>query len=70
MDITEGLKRGGLTTKARNLYATVYPTLLRMEKSGDVVRVTKGEWGLAEWYPSGRKTLLEKIQEAKDESEK
>jgi hypothetical protein len=64
-DITEGLKRGGLTTKARNLYATVYPTLLRMEKAGDVVRPKKGEWGLAGWYSGGRKAS----QDEKAESE-
>jgi len=63
-DITEALRNGGLTTKAKNLYGTVYPTLLRMEKAGDVVRV-KGEWGLSEWYPGARKAT----QEQKTESE-
>ena len=53
--ITAALQDGGLTHQAKDLYATVYPTLLRMEKNGDVVRVSKGEWGLSEWYPSGRK---------------
>jgi hypothetical protein len=62
-DITDGLKRGGLTTKARNLYATVYPTLLRMEKAGEVVRPTKGEWGLANWYSGGRKANSEEKPE-------
>jgi hypothetical protein len=51
--IVDGLKQGGLTSQAKNLYQTVYPTLLRMEKAGEVVRVTNGEWGLAEWYPAG-----------------
>jgi hypothetical protein len=54
-DITAGLDQGGLTHKAKNLYATVYPTLLRMEGAHEVVRVGRGEWGLAEWYPGGRK---------------
>lgn len=58
-DITDGLKKGGLTSQAKNLYGTVYPTLLRMEKAGDVVRVSNGEWGLAEWYPGARKTIQE-----------
>ena len=65
-DITAGLQGGGLIHKAKNLYATVYPTLLRMEKAKEVVRVSKGEWGLAEWYPSARKAGGE---ERKDESE-
>jgi hypothetical protein len=54
-DITAGLDQGGLIHQAKNLYATVYPTLLRMEQSGDVARVGKGQWGLTEWYPGGRK---------------
>lgn len=69
-DITAGLDAGGLTHQAKNLYATVYPTLLRMEEAGDVVRLGNRQWGLTEWYPGGRKTLSEKIQEAKEESEK
>jgi hypothetical protein len=64
-DITAGLEQGGLTHQAKNLYATVYPTLLRMLEAGDVVRVSKNEWGLAEWYPAGRKAA----QEEKTESE-
>jgi hypothetical protein len=65
-EITAALDSGGLTHQAKNLYATVYPTLMRMETGGEVVRVSKGEWGLAEWYPSGRKAN----QEEKTESEK
>jgi len=62
-DITAALDAGGLTHQAKNLYATVYPTLLRMESNGEVVRVTKGEWGLAEWYPGGRKASQEEKTE-------
>jgi len=55
--ITEALDLGGLTHQAKNLYATVYPTLLRMEKNEEVVRVSNGEWALAEWYAnSSRKS--------------
>ena len=64
-DITAALDSGGLTHQAKNLYATIYPTLLRMEKAKEVVRVGKGEWALSEWYPSGRKAS----QEEKTESE-
>ena len=64
-DITAALDSGGLTHQAKNLYATVYPTLLRMESANEVVRVSKGKWGLSEWYPSGRKAN----QEEKIESE-
>jgi hypothetical protein len=58
-DITTALDSGGLTHQAKNLYATVYPTLMRMEGANEVVRVGKGEWGLSDWYPSGRKASLE-----------
>jgi hypothetical protein len=64
-DITAALDSGGLTHQAKNLYATVYPTLLRMEGNNDVARVGKGEWGLTEWYPRGTKAN----QEEKTESE-
>ena len=68
-DITEGLQQGGLTTKAKNLYATVYPTLLRMEEGGEVVRVTKTEWGLTEWYPGSRKSNQSPEEKEKAENE-
>ena|SRR5579863_4088536 len=64
-DITAGLEAGGLTHQAKNLYATVYPTLLRMEKANEVARISKGEWGLSEWY-SGRKANQEEKTESKD----
>lgn len=51
-EITEGLKQGGFTTRSKNLYATVYPTLLRMKNANEVVKVDKRRWGLTEWYPS------------------
>lgn len=67
-DIVEGLQQGGLTTKAKNLYATVYPTLLRMEEGGIVVRVTDTEWGLTEWYPGARKGSPEEKEKAENEN--
>lgn len=68
-DIVEGLQQGGLTTKAKNLYATVYPTLLRMEEGGIVVRVTSTEWGLAEWYPGGRKNSQQSEEKEQTDNE-
>jgi hypothetical protein len=67
-EITAALQDGGLTHQAKNLYATVYPTLLRMEKTDEVVRVGKREWGLSEWYPGGRKSA-DKGPDEKSESE-
>lgn len=68
-DIVDGLQQGGLTTKAKNLYATVYPTLLRMEEGGIVVRVTDTEWGLTEWYPGARKGNQSPEEKEKAENE-
>lgn len=62
-EITAALDAGGLTHQAKNLYATVYPTLLRMEGNNEVVRVSKREWALAEWYPGGRKVNQEEKTE-------
>ncbi len=67
-EITAALESGGLTHQSKNLYATVYPTLLRMEKANEVVRVGNREWGLSEWYPAGRKAT-DKSQNGKAKSE-
>jgi len=68
-DVVEGLQQGGLTTKAKNLYATVYPTLLRMAEGGIVVRVTDTEWGLSEWYPGARKNTAPQEEKEKPDNE-
>ncbi len=54
------LDNGGLTHHAKNLYATVYPTILRIEAANEAVRVGNGNWGLTECYPSGPKVCEEK----------
>ncbi|HJZ66401.1 MAG TPA: hypothetical protein VKD70_18900 [Candidatus Acidoferrum sp.] len=53
--ITDALESGGLTHRAKNLYQTVFPTLQRMQASGLVEKLGNGDWGLAEWYKSGRR---------------
>ena len=58
-EITDALKNGGYTFATGNPMATVTSVLHRSDaKGGDLVRVNKGTWGLAEWYPgrSKRKT--------------
>ena len=61
-EITNALNEGGLTHQAKNLYATVYPTLLRMLSAHEVDRMSKGEWGLSEWYGSRKTNQEEKAQ--------
>lgn len=55
-EITEGLKIGGFSHRAKNLYQTVFPTLQRMKDKGEVDKLGNGEWGLSDWYGSGRRT--------------
>ena len=55
-EITEALKVGGLSYRAKDLYQTVFPTLQRMKEKGEVDKLANGEWGLSEWYGSGRRT--------------
>lgn len=58
-EITEGLKAGGFSHKAKDLYQTVFPTLMRMRAKSEVDKLANGEWGLSEWYSSGRRTDVE-----------
>lgn len=48
--IVKGLKAGGISSKSRNLYSTVYNTLTKRSerKNPDVVR-DGTDWGLPEW---------------------
>jgi hypothetical protein len=56
-EITDALKAGGLTFKAKNLYQTVFPTLSRMAtETKEVDKLPDGTWGLAEWYSNSRRT--------------
>jgi hypothetical protein len=52
--LCDALGRGGVNSTSKNFYSTVYSTLARMEKVGDVVKIDT-EWGLPEWYPGMRK---------------
>jgi hypothetical protein len=49
-EITDALRSGGLTHKAKDLYQTVFPTLSRMKGKGEVDKLPDGLWGLSEWY--------------------
>jgi len=52
-EIAEGLKKGGIESKAKSFNAQVHTILDRSRKSGAGVFVKlDGYWGLAEWYPA------------------
>jgi len=51
-EIWDKLKAGGLHLNSADPVNTIASVLSRrFEKVGDVVRVSRGTWGLAEWYP-------------------
>lgn len=54
-EITREIERGGVVLTSADKVNTVGSVLLRrFYNAGDIVRVSRGIWGLAEWYP-GRK---------------
>lgn len=54
--IADALNAGGLTHASKNFAATLSSILAReFREGGAIVRVSRGEWGLAEWYPGMRK---------------
>jgi hypothetical protein len=49
-DVINRLMAGGLESKAKRLYPSVYSTLFRMgEDDGPVVKSKEGKWGLRKW---------------------
>ncbi len=55
-EIAELLKQGGMTHTSENFANTVGSVLNRVHKNdGGIVNISRGKWGLAEWYPNRRK---------------
>lgn len=71
--ITEALQAGGYLFQSGNPSTTVASILNRSDsKSGEVVRVGKGMWGLADWYPNRPKRKRvngDQLDAAGDEAE-
>jgi|ERR1700722_4347902 len=53
-DIASGLTGGGLVMSENTDHQNIVGSVLtrRFEKVGDIVRVSRGMWGLKEWYPN------------------
>ena len=68
-EITEALQKGGFTTSSRNFKNTVGSVLNRHEKNvGEIVRVQRNNWALAEWYPGLRRNAKQsRIEASNDE---
>lgn len=55
-DIVAALRNGGIAFSSDNPINTVGSTLNRnWTQGGEIVRVARGAWGLAEWHPRLRK---------------
>lgn len=54
--IADAIEAGGLIHRATNFLASVSTAMARRAIApGDIVRVKRGLWGLAEWYPNMKK---------------
>src|SRR5690242_19965223 len=62
-EITDALQSGGLTHRAKDLYQTVFPTLLRLKDRGEVEKLGDNKWGLAEWYRGRGASLAEAAEQ-------
>jgi hypothetical protein len=66
-EITDAIRRGGLQRVSLGSVATI---LIRGHNSnGPVVRVQKGLWGLADWYPKRPARIMRVRIKSRDESE-
>lgn len=64
VEITEALNKGGLTCSAGSVATVLGREFGR--QAGEVVRASKGLWGLESWYPSRPRT---KRRDSEDEEE-
>jgi hypothetical protein len=56
-EIADGLRKGGMESTSSNFYGIVHAILDRSRKAGgEIVKLDKATWGLAEWYPAGVRT--------------
>ena len=63
-EISIALERGGLTHSAGNFANSVGSILHRLDSAnGEIVRVSRGTWGLLEWYPGRRRPKASKTAE-------
>jgi hypothetical protein len=59
-EITEALRRGGMESTSNNFQGIVHACLDRHRKAGgEVVKLDKSTWGLAEWYPAGVRSVAQ-----------
>jgi hypothetical protein len=70
-EILAGLKAGGLVMQGASPINTLGSVLFRrFNDAGDIVRIGRGTWGLAEWYPNRSfKKRVRDEEESTDETE-
>jgi hypothetical protein len=71
-DIAQGLETGGLVMQSENRINTINSVLTRrFQQQGDIVRVSRGVWGLREWHPNIRfKAKVNGEEDAEEQAEK
>ena len=68
-DILEAFRAGGLPLTSKEPLNVVGSVLTRrFNEVGDVVRVSRGVWGLKEWYPN--RSFKKEKEAAKEEESK
>lgn len=66
-DISGALEQGGMTHTSDNWGNTVGSVLSRIDAAnGEIVRVKRGLWGLAAWYPGRKRPEKQKTEEPQD----
>ena len=48
-EIKQGLLEGGIRSTSKNFYSTLYTTLSRLERAGDIVKGNNGSFVLKTW---------------------
>lgn len=66
-DVHGALSRGGLPRFTRGSVATILQRI--HNRRGDIFKVSKGVWGLAEWYPNRPKPVRKKSQDEREDNE-
>ncbi len=70
-EIANLLVRGGMTFSTDKVSNTVGSVLNRVHNSdGGIVNISRGKWGLAEWYPNRRKNKKNGASEEVEEEQK
>lgn len=67
--IADALQSGGMTSDSDNFANSVGSVLNRVDRlGGDIVKISRGMWGLVEWYPGRKRNSKKQIDDSNDVS--